>query len=132
MKSFSTYFKIFRQHSIVFFVPALLRPGLLPVLGPLGSGTDATHFLSPALWLKGYQRWGPLYSISQAAARNSQINSGKAFAISTHWLTANAWGIFRKGIAAPGTLQFELRQSVSTSERSIYHTQAGFEPTEAE
>ena len=32
---------------------------------------------------------------------------------------------------APGALQFELRQSVSTSERSIYHTQAGFEPTEA-
>ena len=37
-----------------------------------------------------------------------------------------------KGIAAPGALQFELRQSVSNSERSIYHTQAGFEPTEAE
>ena len=30
------------------------------------------------------------------------------------------------------TLQFELRQSVSTSERSIYHTQAGFKPTKAE
>ena len=37
-----------------------------------------------------------------------------------------------KGIAATGTLQFESRQSVSTFERSIYHTQAGFEPTEAE
>ena len=26
-------------------------PGLLPVLGPLGSGTDATHLPSPALQL---------------------------------------------------------------------------------
>ena len=47
-------------------------------------------------------------------------------------LKANAWDIYRKGIAAPGTLQFELRQSVSTSERSIYHTQAGFDPPFAE
>ena len=47
-------------------------------------------------------------------------------------LTANAWGIYRKGIAAPGALQFELRQSVSTSERSIYHTQAGLDPPFAE
>ena len=39
---------------------------------------------------------------------------------------------YRKGIAAPRALQFELRQSVSTSEQAIYHTQAGFEPTEAE
>ena len=29
-------------------------PGLVPVLGPLGSGTDATHLLSPALRLKGW------------------------------------------------------------------------------
>ena len=29
-------------------------PGLLPVLGPLGSGTDATHQPSPALRLLGY------------------------------------------------------------------------------
>ena len=49
-----------------------------------------------------------------------------------HWLTANAWGIYCKGIAAPGALQFELRQIVSTSERSIYHTQAGFDPPFAE
>ena len=34
----------------------------------------------------------------------------------------------RKGIAAPGALEFELRQSVSTSEQSIFHTQAGFGP----
>ena len=40
--------------------------------------------------------------------------------------------IYRKGIAAPGALQFEFLQSVSTSERSIYHTQAGFKLTEAE
>ena len=50
-------------------------PGLLPVMGPLGNGTDTTHQPSPALRLLG---------------------------------------------------------SVSTSERLIYHTQAGFEPTEAE
>ena len=34
----------------IFFVPALAL-GLLPVLGPLGSGTDATHLPSPALRL---------------------------------------------------------------------------------
>ena len=39
------------------------------------------------------------------------------------------WG---KGISAPGALQFELQQTVSTSERSIYHTQAGFDPPFAE
>ena len=33
-----------------------------------------------------------------------------------------------KALLPPGALQFELRQSVSTSERSIYHTQAGFDP----
>ena len=40
--------------------------------------------------------------------------------------------LYCKGIAAPGALQFELRQSVSTSERLIYHTQAGFDPPFAE
>ena len=40
--------------------------------------------------------------------------------------------IYRKGITAPSALQFELRQSVSTSERLIYHTQAGFDPPFAE
>ena len=39
-------------------------PGLLPVLGPLGSGTDATHQPSPALRLLGYYEasWSHKYS----------------------------------------------------------------------
>ena len=39
---------------IVFFFITRPSPGLLPVLGPLGSGTDATHQPSPALRLLGY------------------------------------------------------------------------------
>ena len=37
-----------------FFFSSRPPPGLLPVLGPLGSGTDATHQPSPALRLLGY------------------------------------------------------------------------------
>ena len=67
-------------------------------------------------------------TVTSEETHNTQIQiKWKGFR-NFHWLTANAWGIYRKGIAAPGALQFELRQSVSTSERSIYHTQAGFDP----
>ena len=79
-------------------------PGLLPVLGPLGGGTDTTHQPSPALRLLVCW-WSPV---------ECQVVK------------------YCKGIAAPGALQFELGQSVSTSEQSIYHTQARFKPTEAE
>ena len=34
-----------------FYLVPCASPGLLPVLGPLGSGTDATHLPCPALWL---------------------------------------------------------------------------------
>ena len=36
-----------------FFSSTRPPPGLLPVLGPLGSGTNATHQPSPALRLLG-------------------------------------------------------------------------------
>ena len=45
--------KKFFKLLIVFFCTRP-PPGLLPVLGPLGSGTDATHLPSPALRLKGW------------------------------------------------------------------------------
>ena len=45
----------FGHKSFIFFIFFITRPstGLLPVLGPLGSGTDATHQPSPALRLLG-------------------------------------------------------------------------------
>ena len=42
--------KLFNFFFLFFSCPS---PGLLPVLGPLGSGTDATHQPGPALWLLG-------------------------------------------------------------------------------
>ena len=64
-------------------------------------------------------------------------SSGIAPCVGTTWkwyrhLPSPALRIYRKGIAAPDALQFELRQSVSTSRLSIYHTQAGFDPPFAE
>ena len=40
---------------IFFFFSTRPSLGLLPVLGPLGSGTDTTHQPSPALRLLGYR-----------------------------------------------------------------------------
>ena len=51
----------------------------------------------------------------------------EAFAIEI-FLTANAWGIYRKPLKRPGVLQFELRHRVSSTGRSIYHSLAGFNP----
>ena len=44
-------------------------------------------------------------------------------------LSANIWGMYYKRLSRlPGVLQFELQQSLSTSERLIHHTQMGFDP----
>ena len=67
----------------------------------------------------------PYKSSCQALPCGSRAGAGL-------WVECQVVRIYRKGIAAPGALQFELQQSVSTSERSIYHTQVGLEPTEAE
>ena len=37
-----------------------------------------------------------------------------------------------KALLPPGALHFELRQSVSSSEQSIYHTEVGLDPLLAE
>ena len=39
---------------LLYFFSTRPSPGLLPVLGPLESGTDATHQQGPALRLLGY------------------------------------------------------------------------------
>ena len=49
-----TFIIVFFIFFIFYLFSTRPSPGLLPVLGPLGSGTDATHQPGPALRLLGY------------------------------------------------------------------------------
>ena len=49
----AVYLLHFLSECFFFFFSTCFLPGLLPVLGPLGSGTDATQKPSPALRLLG-------------------------------------------------------------------------------
>ena len=87
----------FNHKHKLFFFSTRPSPGLLPVLGPLGSGTDPTHQPSPALRLLGYW-WSWV---------KRQVNN-EAFTI-TIVLTANTLGpLSSTSERRPGILQFGI------------------------